>query len=54
MGRMRRLDLRVLYVTGYDIPMEEGIGKVLRKPIGLDVLVAEVRDALARPPDPLS
>ena len=35
MGRMRRLDLRVLYLTGYDLPMEEGIGKVLRKPIGL-------------------
>ena len=54
MARMRRLDLRVLYVTGYDLPMEEGIGKVLRKPIGLDALVAEARDALAGPPDPPS
>jgi CheY-like chemotaxis protein len=27
MGRMRRLDLRVLYVTGYDLPMEEAIGR---------------------------
>ena len=48
MARMRRLDLRVLYVTAYDLPMEEGIGKVLRKPIGLDALVAEARNALSR------
>jgi len=54
MGRMRRLDLRVLYLTGYDLPMEEGIGKVLRKPIGLDALVAEARNALAGPRDPPS
>jgi len=52
MARMRRLDLRVLYVTGYDLPMEEGIGKVLRKPIFLDLLVAEARNALVGPPDP--
>ena len=51
MARMRRLDLRVLYVTGYDLPMEEGIGKVLRKPIELDALVAEAQKALAGPPD---
>jgi hypothetical protein len=53
MARMRRLDLRVLYLTGYDLPMEEGIGKVLRKPISLDTLVAEARNALAGPPEPL-
>jgi hypothetical protein len=45
------LDLRVLYVTGYDLPMEEGIGKVLRKPISLDTLIAEARNALAGSPD---
>ena len=54
MARMRRLDLRVLYVTGYDLTMEEGIGKVHRKPIDLDVLVSEARNALAGPRDPPS
>jgi len=54
MGRMRRLDLRVLYVTGYDLPMEEAIGKILRKPISPEVLVAEAREALAGPPNPPS
>lgn len=43
--------------------MEEGIGKVLRKPITIDAfvvearnsdaLVVEARNALAKPPDPL-
>jgi CheY-like chemotaxis protein len=50
MARMRRLDLRVLYVTAYDVPTDEAIGKVLRKPIDPDVLVAEARDALAGRP----
>ena len=54
MARLRRLDLRVLYVTGYDLPLEEGIGNVLRKPISLDALVAEARNALTGPPDPTS
>lgn len=54
MARMRRLELSVLYVTGYDQPMEEGIGKVLRKPISLDTLVAEARNALAGPHGPPS
>ena len=54
MARMRRLDMRVLYVTGYDLPMEEGIGKALRKPISLDLLVAEARNALTGSPDPPS
>jgi DNA-binding response OmpR family regulator len=52
MARMRRLGLRVIYLTGYEVPIEHGIGKVLRKPISLDVLVAEARNALAGPPDP--
>jgi CheY-like chemotaxis protein len=54
MARMRRLELRVLYVTAYELPVEKGIGKVLRKPIELEVLVAEVRNTLAGPPDPPS
>src|SRR5690242_7407026 len=33
MARMRRRDLKVLYVTAYDIPSDEALGKVLRKPL---------------------
>jgi CheY-like chemotaxis protein len=47
MARMRRLDLKVLYLTAYDVPSTEAIGKVLRKPITPDVLTEEVRRALA-------
>ena len=47
MARMRRLDLKVLYLTAYDVPSHEAIGKVLRKPITADELTAEVRLALA-------
>jgi CheY-like chemotaxis protein len=47
MARMRRLDLKVLYLTGYDVPSTEAIGKVLRKPITPDLLTDEVRLALA-------
>ena len=54
MARLRCLKLRVLYLTAYDLPTGEAIGKVLRKPIDLYALVAEARDALAGPPDPPS
>ena len=47
MARMRQLGLKVLYVTGYDVPEVENFGKVLRKPISDDQLLAEVRQALA-------
>src|SRR5215813_8801698 len=33
MARMRRRDLRVLYISAYDLPTEEAVGKILRKPI---------------------
>jgi CheY-like chemotaxis protein len=46
MARMRRLDLKVLYLTAYDVPSHEAIGKILRKPITPDELTAEVRLAL--------
>ena len=46
MARMRRLDLKVLYVTGYDVPTFEAIGKVLHKPITDEQLISEVRGAL--------
>lgn len=47
MARLRRLDLKTLYVTGYDVPTHEAVGKILRKPIEDATLLAEVRVALA-------
>ncbi len=47
MARMRRRGLKVLYLTGYDVPTVEAAGKVLRKPLTDDQLVDEVRAALA-------
>ena len=49
MARMRRPELKVIYVTAYDIPgvEDQAIGPVLRKPLDDDRLVAEVRRALA-------
>lgn len=47
MARLRRLDLRGLYVSAYDIPTDEAIGKVVHKPISFDALVAEVGTALS-------
>jgi DNA-binding NtrC family response regulator len=49
MARMRRPDLKVIYLTGYDIPgaEDESIGSVLRKPIDDSCLLEEVRRVLA-------
>jgi CheY-like chemotaxis protein len=47
MARMRRLDLKLLYMSGYDVPTREAVGKILRKPIGDIELVKEVQSALA-------
>ena len=47
MARMRRGNLKVLYVTGHDLPTSEALGKVLRKPVGDGELVDEVRRALS-------
>ncbi len=49
MGRLRRKGLKVLYVTGYDLPgiEEEALGRVLRKPIEVDSLVFEIGRTLA-------
>ena len=44
---MRRLDLKILYVSAYELPTEEAIGKILRKPISPDDLVVEAGLALA-------
>ena len=48
MARMRRHDLKVVYVTGYDdIPVIEAMGPILRKPVGAEMLVATVRRELS-------
>lgn len=46
MARMRHLDLKVLYVTAYDIPTTEAVGKIVRKPINDDELLTEIHLAL--------
>jgi CheY-like chemotaxis protein len=49
MARMRRPDLKVIYVTAYDIPgvEREALGPILRKPVDEENLVAEVLHVLA-------
>jgi CheY-like chemotaxis protein len=44
MARLRRRDLKVIYMTGYNIPgaEREALGPILRKPIDNDVLLGEV------------
>ena len=48
MARMRRPELKVIYLTAYDIPgvEDEAAGPVLRKPIDDERLLAEVRRVL--------
>ena len=43
MGRMRRTDLKVLYMTAYDMPSSHADGKILRKPISENELVEEAK-----------
>ena len=49
MARMRRKNLKVLYVTGYNIPgvEREALGPILLKPVDDDRLIGEVLHALA-------
>jgi CheY-like chemotaxis protein len=48
MARLRRAELKIIYMTGHDIPgvEDEALGPVLRKPIDNDLLVAEIERAL--------
>ncbi|MGE5539114.1 MAG: response regulator [Gemmatimonas sp.] len=49
---------RPLYVTGYDVPLDDAMGPVLRKPLTPETLVAAVDDLLRnvprRPESPLA
>jgi CheY-like chemotaxis protein len=49
MARLRRPNLKVVYMTAYDIPgaEDEALGPILRKPVDDDRLVSEVHRALA-------
>lgn len=50
MARMRHLGLKVIYVSAFDIPTDEAIGPVLRKPVDGETLLKEIRNVLAAPP----
>ena len=49
MARLRRRDLKVIYLTGYDIPgvEKEALGPVLRKPVEENALLSEIERALS-------
>lgn len=49
MARMRRRDIKVIYMTGYEVPGadQEALGPILRKPVSDGQLMAEVMRALA-------
>ena len=48
MARLRRPHVKILYMTGYDIPgvEDEALGPILRKPISDERLLAEVERVL--------
>ena len=48
MAHLRRHDLKVVYVTGYDdIPVDEAMGPILHKPVTPDTLVETIRRELS-------
>jgi hypothetical protein len=49
MARLRRRNLKVLYLSGYDVPgaEHEALGPILRKPIDGALLIEQVELALA-------
>jgi CheY-like chemotaxis protein len=49
MARLRRRDLKVIYLTGYNIPgvESEALGPILQKPIDESELIGEVERVLA-------
>lgn len=46
MARLKRLDIKCIYITGYDIPAQEARGPILRKPFSDGALLTEVAQAL--------
>jgi CheY-like chemotaxis protein len=49
MARLRRPHLKVIYVTGHEVPLGEAVGIVLRKPVDATALISAVRSALDTP-----
>lgn len=49
MARLRRRDIKVIYLTGFDLPgvEQEALGPILRKPVTNEALIAEVKRVLA-------
>jgi CheY-like chemotaxis protein len=49
MARLRRPNLKIVYITGYSIPGadREALGPILRKPVDDKVLINEVANVLA-------
>jgi CheY-like chemotaxis protein len=49
MARLRRRDIKVIYMTGYDIPGidREALGPILRKPVDDSQLLEEIKRTLA-------
>jgi CheY-like chemotaxis protein len=49
MARLRRRGLKVIYLTGYDLPGidHEPLGPILRKPVDNQVLIQEIHRALS-------
>ncbi len=43
MARVRQRDIKITYVTSYDLPVQETIGRILRDPIMPETLVSIVR-----------
>jgi DNA-binding NtrC family response regulator len=46
MARYRRPELKTLYITAFDVPADEAVGKLIRKPAVMDELVEEVRTSI--------
>jgi CheY-like chemotaxis protein len=49
MARLRRRDIKIIYISGYDVAGldREALGPIIRKPVSNDELLAAVRAALA-------
>jgi CheY-like chemotaxis protein len=49
MARLRRPELKIIYITGHDLPgiEDEALGPVFRKPIDNDLFLAEIKRVLA-------
>ena len=52
MARMRRLDLRIVYMSGYEMPevVEATQRPILHKPFNDDLLIRAIGQALTSPP----